>query len=119
MDYREARQPFLDEAFMTAVLDLPLPLVADMGLPAGTGDKQLLRECLRLLGCTRAAARVKRAIQFGSRIGKLMNVHHFGSNHAANVQHAGSVRLAFMHTEAEQTAPFGVDIQPDSGALAC
>ena len=30
---REARHPFLDEGFMTAVLSLPLHLIADLSLP--------------------------------------------------------------------------------------
>ena len=37
---------------------------------------------------------MKRAIQFGTRIGKLANRRDFGSNRAANARNAGSVRLA-------------------------
>ena len=61
---------------------------------SGVGDKLVLRNVLRLLGLPRAAARPKRAIQFGSRIGKLANRRDFGSNRAANAHNAGSVRLA-------------------------
>jgi asparagine synthetase B (glutamine-hydrolysing) len=43
---REARHPFLDEAFVGALLSLPLPLVADLALPPGTGDKMVLRSAL-------------------------------------------------------------------------
>ena len=43
---REARHPFLDEQFIETLLGLPLPLVADLRLPPGTGDKQLLRMAL-------------------------------------------------------------------------
>ncbi len=39
----------------------------------GDGDKRVLRAALRRLGLPRAAGRVKRAIQFGSRIGTLVN----------------------------------------------
>jgi hypothetical protein len=60
----------------------------------GVGDKIILREALRLLGLPRAAARVKRAIQFGSRIGNAVNRRDFGSNRAANASSAGSVQLA-------------------------
>ena len=41
----------------------------------------------------RAAARVKRAIQFGSRLSKRANIRDFGSNRAANVHKAGELQL--------------------------
>ena len=44
---REARHPFLDEDLIEALLSIPLPLIADLALPPGTGDKQLLRMALR------------------------------------------------------------------------
>ena len=67
--------------------------LAAFGANKGTGDKQVLRECLRILGLPRAAERVKRAIQFGSRIGKKANLRDFGSNRRANKVSAGSVKL--------------------------
>lgn len=90
---REARHPYLDEAYVGAVLAVPLALAADLRLPPGEGDKRLLRGALRALGLPRAAARVKRAIQFGSRLGKLTNARDFGSNRAANNASAGGLRL--------------------------
>lgn len=60
----------------------------------GVGDKHILREALKSLGLPVAAARVKRAIQFGSCIGKLSNTRDWGSNRKANKQSAGQVRLA-------------------------
>jgi len=63
-------------------------------LSAGEGDKRVLREVARRLGLARASGRVKRAIQFGTRLGKLSNVRDFGSNRAANLAHAGTVALA-------------------------
>jgi hypothetical protein len=48
------------------------------------GDKRVLRQALFRLGLPEASKRVKRAIQFGSRIGKLSNRKEFGSNRAAN-----------------------------------
>lgn len=90
---REARHPFLDEASMAFVLRLPLPLVADLRQPPGVGDKLILRTLLRQLGLPAAAARVKRAIQFGSRIGKLANARDFGGGHQANKHSAGAVKL--------------------------
>ncbi|CAK0764618.1 hypothetical protein CVIRNUC_003176 [Coccomyxa viridis] len=90
---REARHPFLDEQFIETLLGLPLPLIADLRLPPGTGDKQLLRMALLSLGLPRTAARVKRAIQFGSRLSKRANIRDFGSNRAANVHKAGELQL--------------------------
>ncbi|KAL0031491.1 hypothetical protein WJX77_003165 [Trebouxia sp. C0004] len=90
---REARHPFLDEDYIHAVLQLPLWLVANLKDVPGQGDKLLLRAALRRLGLPRAAARVKRAIQFGTGIGKLSNMRSFGSNRAANSRNAGSLDL--------------------------
>jgi hypothetical protein len=53
-------------------------------LSPGLGDKKVLRQALKQLGLPEASRRVKRAIQFGSRIGKLSNRREFGSNRAAN-----------------------------------
>lgn len=81
------------------MLNIPLWLIANFAKPPGQGDKLLLRAALRRLGLPRAAARVKRAIQFGTGIGKLSNVHSFGSNRAANSKNAGSLSLDFVaHT---------------------
>lgn len=49
------------------------PCANPHSLRAGEGDKRALRAALRRLGLPRAAGRVKRAIQFGSRIGTLVN----------------------------------------------
>lgn len=90
---REARHPFLDEEYVHTVLQLPLWLIANLKQVPGHGDKRLLRAALRQLGFPKAAARVKRAIQFGTGIGKLSNVRSFGSNRAANSMNAGSLNL--------------------------
>ena len=90
---REARHPFLDEDFMAALLAVPLEIVADLRLPRGEGDKRIVREVAAALGLHVAARRVKRAIQFGSRVAKLSNRRYFGSNRAANAARAGSHRL--------------------------
>jgi len=91
---REARHPFLAEPLMRALLGgVALREVADLRNAPGVGDKHVLRAALAQLGLPEAAARVKRAIQFGSRIGKASNVREFGSNRAANRRNAGSVAL--------------------------
>lgn len=93
---REARHPFLDEEVIRTVLDCPLHAVADLRQAPGTGDKRVLRACLRRLGLPAAAGRVKRAIQFGTRIGQLNNVRQFGGTRKANLANAGSVMLASL-----------------------
>lgn len=68
------------------------------------GDKHVLRAALAALGLPQAAARVKRAIQFGSRIGKASNVREFGSNRKANKRNAGSVSLEALAITAPTAA---------------
>lgn len=92
--HREARHPFLDEGVVAAALAAPLRHLADLRLHPGDGDKRVLRACLRRLGLTRAAARAKRAIQFGSRLAAKTNSATFGGTRRANLLNAGSVRLA-------------------------
>lgn len=70
---REARHPFLDEGVVLQALKWPLWALTDLRLPPGTGDKLVLRGCLQRLGLERAAKRVKRAIQFGTRLAKATN----------------------------------------------
>ncbi|WIA39184.1 hypothetical protein OEZ86_005309 [Tetradesmus obliquus] len=91
---REGRHPFLDEVLMAGLLGMPLQLLADLSKPPGTGDKVILRQALASLGLPLAAAREKRAIQFGSRIGKLSNMREFGSNRKANMMSAGQVHIS-------------------------
>lgn len=66
---RELRHPFLDEDVVRLVTRLPLgACVCDLGLPDGVGDKMLVRRAARSVGLPAgAAARRKRAMQFGSR----------------------------------------------------
>lgn len=90
---REARHPFLDEAFMDELISLPLHVIADLRMPRGVGDKRIIREMAVLLGLPDAARRVKRAIQFGTRLAKLSNRRDFGSNRRANLSHAGSCTI--------------------------
>jgi asparagine synthetase B (glutamine-hydrolysing) len=91
---REARHPFLDEAVVAAALAAPLADLADLALPPGVGDKRVLREALAAAGLPRAAARVKRAIQFGTRLAALTNAAHLGGTRQANKARAGAVLLA-------------------------
>lgn len=88
---RECRSPFLDEDFVCAMLAHPVWAIADLSRPPGEGDKACLRAIARQLGLPKAAARVKRAVHFGTRIAKQRNVRDFGSNKAANKAHGGTV----------------------------
>ena len=70
---KEARWPFLDENVCAVIAALPLSDIVDFSLPAGEGDKRILRNIARGLGIPRTAARVKRAMHFGSGVAKLSN----------------------------------------------
>lgn len=87
---REARHPFLDEQLAAWSLEQPVETLCNLDLDLGVGDKLILREALRSLGLRESAMRVKRAIHFGSRLGKKFNVAAYGSSRAANKCSAGT-----------------------------
>ena len=91
---REARFPFLDEAVIAALASLPLLELADLAQPPGVGDKRVLRSIAAALGLPRAAARVKRAIQFGTGLGRAANLQEYGSGRAAAAHGGGRARVA-------------------------
>ncbi|CAK9785568.1 hypothetical protein CC85DRAFT_284464 [Cutaneotrichosporon oleaginosum] len=67
---RDARYPFLDLGFVRYVSQLPVWAKCNLELPAGEGDKALIRlAAARWLPKT--ARRVKRAMQFGTKSAKL------------------------------------------------
>jgi len=88
---REARFPFLDEGVAARLLATPLCDVADLSESQELGDKLLIRAAARRLGMHRAAARAKRAIQFGSRVSKRFDSRAFGSARAARGAGASSL----------------------------
>lgn len=96
---REGRHPYLDEQVVGTALGLPLRALADLRLPPGAGDKRALRACAARLGLPRAAARVKRAIQFGTRLGQQANRRDFGSGRRANACSGGSMQLAELQRQ--------------------
>lgn len=84
---RESRLPFLHEQVVAFLQSLPLRLKCEMREPLGVGDKKILREVAGpLLGLPSCARLVKRAIQFGTRIARAANIHHFGSHRAGKGQ---------------------------------
>jgi asparagine synthetase B (glutamine-hydrolysing) len=91
---KEARLPFMDEEVIRFALETDLEVLVDLNLPLGEGDKIILRNCLRILGLGRTAARQKRALQFGSRLAKAANEAQFGGTRKANQHFAGKVRLS-------------------------
>jgi asparagine synthetase B (glutamine-hydrolysing) len=92
---REARFPYLDEGVMMRLLNTPLSAIADLRKPQGDGDKVLIRGVAERLGLPRAARRIKRAIQFGTRIARESNRREFGSGRRANASSAGQVKFKF------------------------
>jgi asparagine synthetase B (glutamine-hydrolysing) len=80
---QEVRFPFLDAMVMHHVQSLPLDMVVDYSLPAGEGDKRILRLVAASLGLATATTAVKRAIQFGSRIAHVSDKRRFGSRRKA------------------------------------
>jgi len=90
---REARHPFLDEEVVAAIGRVPLAALADLSRPPGEGDKLVLRDVARLLGLSGCARRVKRAIQFGTGLGKLVGLRDHGSTRAARASGGGARQL--------------------------
>jgi asparagine synthetase B (glutamine-hydrolysing) len=78
---REARHPYLDERLLRGVAELPLPLLCDLRLAPGEGDKRALRQVAAGLGLVRCGRLVKRAMQFGTRI---------ANNHVAGYARMGA-----------------------------
>ena len=65
---REVRYPYLDEDVIRFLGSIPLSLVVDFSLPRGQGEKYILRNVARDMGLTVCDTLPKRALQFGSRI---------------------------------------------------
>ena len=66
----ELRFPFLDERVVQCVQNMDITDVVDFERPQGEGDKMVLRKLAEELGGKEGAGRIKRAMQFGTRIVK-------------------------------------------------
>jgi asparagine synthetase B (glutamine-hydrolysing) len=92
---RETRHPFLDENVVElAIKELGLWDICQLTQPLGVGDKKVLRRVLgEELGLVEAGRRVKRAIQFGSRLARQTNLREFGGTRQANAAKAGAAKM--------------------------
>lgn len=63
--------PLLEDTVVTWLNALPVDSKWDLSLPRGVGEKQLLRETVKMLGSPYDAP--KQAMQFGSRMAKMSN----------------------------------------------
>ena len=68
---KEVRHPYLDEAVVNYLSQLPACVKTHPSGGRDVGDKLLLRQVAHRLGLADAARRAKRAIQFGSLIAKV------------------------------------------------
>lgn len=68
---RDARYPYLDLSFVSYLSALPIWTKCNPSFGEGSGDKMLLRLAARRIGLPITAARVKRAMQFGTRSSKM------------------------------------------------
>ncbi|KAK8798802.1 hypothetical protein WA158_007886 [Blastocystis sp. Blastoise] len=71
---KEIRFPFLDEDIVQLTYSLPIYHLIDPRLPKGQGDKLILRVLCKIYGLYSCIHLSKRAIQFGSRIVKQLNI---------------------------------------------
>lgn len=68
---RDARYPYLDLTFVSYLSALPIWTKCNPAFDPGIGDKMLLRLAAKQAGLTQTSARVKRAMQFGTRSSKM------------------------------------------------
>jgi asparagine synthetase B (glutamine-hydrolysing) len=68
---RDLKLPFLDSQFVTYLNELPMGLKMNLDEPLEIGPKKILRELALKWGLNETGRRVKRAMQFGTRIANL------------------------------------------------
>ena len=82
----ELRFPYLDKDLMKFLGSIEdMKQIVDFDKPRGEGEKYLLRKVAKdIAGFKLSYKFEKRAIQFGTRIAHMTNVHKYGSNNKAN-----------------------------------
>ncbi|KAL7713625.1 Asparagine synthetase domain-containing protein [Entamoeba marina] len=65
--------PFLEKDLISFIRNIPLDLLVDLDLPENEGNKWVLRELSRTVGMNACSSFKKTAIQFGTRMAKVMN----------------------------------------------
>lgn len=68
---RDLKIPYLDYEFVSFLNQLPVGLKIDLNEPMEIGPKKILRELAKDWGLSETSRRIKRAMQFGSRIANL------------------------------------------------
>lgn len=68
---RDLKVPFLDPQFVSFLNELPIGLKMNLDEPTDIGPKKILRELALRWGLDQTGRRVKRAMQFGTRIANL------------------------------------------------
>lgn len=76
---RDVKLPYLDLQLVSYLNQLPVGLKADFERPLDMGPKMLLRELAFEWNLHKTGRRIKRAMQFGTRIAKLENASEKGS----------------------------------------
>uniref|UniRef100_A0A915CGT7 Asparagine synthetase domain-containing protein n=1 Tax=Parascaris univalens TaxID=6257 RepID=A0A915CGT7_PARUN len=83
---KDIRAPFLDDLFVEWVNSIPLELKADFTKGRGFGEKVIIREALKNLGTPASLySAPKRAMQFGTRIVKLVEGKEKGSDRCSRL----------------------------------
>ncbi|KAJ3142614.1 Asparagine synthetase domain-containing protein 1 [Irineochytrium annulatum] len=77
---KEVRFPYLAEPVVSYLSSVPVHIKVDPRYPRGHGEKLLLRRLAYRIGLPRAAGEWKRAVQFGARTAKMMDIREKGAD---------------------------------------
>lgn len=83
---RDVKLPYLDFEFVSYLNQLPIGLKMDLGQPLNSGPKKILRELAKKWGLSMTSQRVKRAMQFGTRIANLEDNREKGNDVCSRLQ---------------------------------
>lgn len=77
---RDVKLPYLDENLVSFLNDLPVGKKMDLSKPSDLGPKMLIRQLAMKWKLEKTSRRVKRALQFGTKIANLENTKEKGSD---------------------------------------